>query len=370
MRAKDLKVIKWIFVVIIAISVAGCGWNKSEPPSNFLDMVTPPNYELVSYYAEANITYMYKDDRTKDEKYSIKEWVDAKQGRHYREMIEGNKIHYNLQSPGKLLYYTTGDKSAYTSSFSPDDPNMSLGTRESFMSEMESIRKGYTIKSVDDETFLGRPVQRLRAVSKDPNYRSEMDLWIDKETWMVLKTSDKTDDGVHVTEYTHFETRNKFKDEEFEVKLPQDVKIENVDDSIKPNRITFQEAAKLLEGGLMYLEGHDMKLSHVEKEVYAFGGEVDWTLISLIYDKTDGTPMFQLYISPSANGENYTSTDDDTVKVRNKQGMYWEELQILSWDENGYLYELMSRHPDLKQDELVKWAEKLIPYSSPAVIKQ
>ncbi|MBD8497851.1 LolA family protein [Paenibacillus arenosi] len=376
MRTKGLTVIKWIFVVFIVFSVAGCGWswnwnwNKSEPPSNFLDMVTPPNYELVSYYAEANMTYTYKDGKSKDEKYLIKEWVDAKQGRVYREMIEGNKVHFSLQTPRDLLTYTKGDKVAYTTSFSPDDPEVSFGTRESFMMQMESIRKNYTIKSVEDDTFLGRPVQRLRAVAKDSSYRSEIELWIDKETWMVLKDSERSDEVEFVTEYTLFETRNKFEDKELELIVPSHVMIEEMDESSEPDRITLQEAAKLLKSGLMHLsQNQDIKLSHVEKEVYDFGEDVDWTLISLIYDKPDGTPMFQLYISPSANVGDNTSANDNKVKVRNKQGTYWEELQILSWEENGYLYELMSRHPDLKQDELLKWAEKLTPYPSPVEMK-
>ncbi|MBW6517083.1 MAG: DUF4367 domain-containing protein [ANME-2 cluster archaeon] len=111
--------------------------------------------------------------------------------------------------------------------------------------EMMLNESDFSLKGV--EKFDGRTAYVIKMASKDGNDMDlfgNMEMWIDKETWMPLKMEMKDADGNPAlsAEYRNFQINTGIPDEEFRFEIPEGAKIQTMDEMVLPQRMTLEEA--------------------------------------------------------------------------------------------------------------------------------
>jgi len=97
------------------------------------------------------------------------------------------------------------------------------------------------------EKFDGRTAYVIEITSKDDTevgLFGNVEVWIDKETWMPLKMEMKDSDGnpVYSAEYRNFRINTGISDEEFHFEIPEGAEIRTMDEFVPPERMTLEEA--------------------------------------------------------------------------------------------------------------------------------
>src|SRR5699024_7270000 len=82
------------------------------------------------------------------------------------------------------------------------------------------------------------------------------EMWIDKENWLLLKTTSNSGDSRVTLEYTTIEMDPKMDDSVFEIDVPDDVIVEEYDDAME-EVITLEEGIEKLGSPFMYIKDKD-----------------------------------------------------------------------------------------------------------------
>ena len=72
----------------------------------------------------------------------------------------------------------------------------------------------------------------------------DMKVWIDEETWMPLKMEMKDANGnpMYSAEYRNFQINTGISDEEFQFEIPEDAKVQTMEEMMLPQEMTLEEA--------------------------------------------------------------------------------------------------------------------------------
>ncbi|MBN2487453.1 MAG: DUF4367 domain-containing protein [Methanosarcinaceae archaeon] len=96
------------------------------------------------------------------------------------------------------------------------------------------------------EEFEGRTAYIIEMKSKDDTELGlfgNIEVWIDKETWMPLKMEMKDGDGnpIYSAEYRNFQINTGIPDEEFKFEIPEGAEIRTMDEFVLPERTTLKD---------------------------------------------------------------------------------------------------------------------------------
>jgi len=97
------------------------------------------------------------------------------------------------------------------------------------------------------ENFDGRTTYVIDMSPKDESdivMLGDMKVWIDEETWMPLKMDVKDADGnpMYSAEYRNFQINTGISDEEFQFEIPEDAKVQTMDEMMLPQAMTLEQA--------------------------------------------------------------------------------------------------------------------------------
>ena len=145
-----------------------------------------------------------------------------------------------------------------------------------------------------------------------------------------------------------------FTEDTFSLDLPNDVKIEKYEE---PPAVSVEEAEQAL--GRPFLIMKEIEDYIVDKvEVNELGGEIDRTEITINYKKGD-YQAFSLSVFPQPEGKDMAIQESE-LKVRGQNAEKWEEIDSVSWDEDGLRYTIVLMHPDLKLEEVIEMTDHMV----------
>ena len=343
-----------IFLGVIAMYLSGCSsdTNQYSPDQvihNALEEKTP------AYYGETEMIITDKGEETRE---IVQEWRsnDGKT-RTESQLQDGSSKVITVNDGSVMMVYEVEQNKAF---MIDDVETLSLNQpspRDQVTSLLEVIRDTHEVSTEDEGKILGRDVHRLIARAKQSDSLfGDLELWIDKEHWVVLKTVSYVGDIVSEMTYTKIDFNAKMSSDLFTVDLPEDVEVENLSSMLEALEISLEEIPTAMrESALYFPETDELKISLIE--LYEWEDKLDRNEININYTKDD-LPLLSLSIFESS-GETLSGIDGESVKIRNQEGFYIEMGNYLMWEEDGFTYSILFIDPNLTLEKFIEMAEEM-----------
>ncbi len=362
MKKKKFMGLILSITVIMSIVTTGCGnsgsGNTTLIPEKIVDKVIDNENVSKAYYGEAKIEF-YENDKKLYET-TMKEWWKPKNKRR-AEMIskeEGKVISTN--DGKKITIYT---EKTNTVMISPD-----LGEEEIFhrdprkiaMDELEFINKTHTIENKGEEDINGRSVIHIQGKPKEKDsILGNVDYWIDKDNWFIVKSIIISGNSKISTEYTKLDFDIKIKDEIFTHEVPDDAKIVNLDEETKSEIMTLEEVEKKLNTKILSYKGEDFKLDRIE---YLKNNPEIGEDFNQIYVDEKGIEIFTITVKKAMKlDESAEIPGEKSSIIRGKKGNEMEQNTFKSvfWEDNAVNYSIFTVAPNFTLENCKEIAEKL-----------
>lgn len=348
---KWTKQLKSVTIIsMLALSLAACNTEVGNvSPQEIIENVVKENKEPFAYYAES------KTVLSDDSSLMMKEWKDE-DGKVRTEIVDslGHTSHSVNDGSVTWMHDLEANEVMQFSLEESDSQSVNKSPSEQAKVMLETIENTHTIKVVGNETFIGRPVIHVKATpkSQEENLFSEQELWIDKETWFVLKSISTFDGNSTVTEYTKFEMNPKFESDLFVFDMPESAKIVELGNVNEPVVLhDIEEAAKYIEKPFYYVQDQQDILLH-DISVFSMGGIS--SSLTLNYLKEE-KPYFSLVIT-AVDEPNIKYNGSEGINLRGQQATVIESgnFRSISWVEDGIGYALLVDSPEAKTEEVVE----------------
>lgn len=338
--------------------LSGCNSNVAASSEEIVTNMLEAEDDIFSYYGKSTIDVYTGEEHT--ENITMEEYVNDKGE---KKVITTNHHDNDLKTftynTGKqLITYDEKTNTAQSIDFaSTESPMFNESPKDQIALTLDIIDETHTTEIIGEETIQGYDTYHIKATSnKKNNLLGDIEIWVDKKSWFVLKTITNSGDIRSVIEYKELDLSPSFKNETFKVDIPSDVEITPLDSENNVKTGTLDEAIKAL--GKAFLIFKDDELTIEKIEWYELKGELNRTEVTIYYEK-DAVPMFSVSVFPTPP-EADLALEESKKTVRGQQAEYMEEITSLSWDENGLRYNIMIANPSLSVDDIIKKAETMI----------
>jgi len=349
------KISLTIFFGGVVVSLFGCSSTTNQySPDQVIQNALEE--EMPSYYGEVESIIHDQGIETRE---IMREWRsnDGKTRIELQHQGGSNKT-ISVNDGHVLTIYEADQNKAYMI----DDPEIlsfNLSPREQVNMLLKNIRDTHELSTKDGGKVISRDTHHISAkTKKNDTLFGDVELWIDKETWLILKMTLHAGDSVTTTAYTKIDFKTNMSSELFVIDLPEDVEIENMSDIAKTKEISLEDVPSKIGKSVNYFpETEEFKISLVE--LYELQGELNRNEVSIDYTR-NGLPLLTLSVF-----EKGTDTLDDLpgeiVKVRNHDGIYETlgDVRSLLWQEDGFTYSILLIDPNYAIEELIHLTEKM-----------
>ncbi|KEI02844.1 LolA family protein [Clostridium botulinum] len=369
MVKKKLMLIMSVIVMSFSIFFTGCDSKSSIIPEDIITNVVNLNKEVKYFYGESK-TENYKKDK-KISTINIKEWS-----------IPGNKVRREVINVGdsgkidkaimtcdgkKMIIYTKALDSYMESTNIAKDDFISRSPKKVAMDEIANITKTHTIEVKGEEEVNGRKTYHLYAKPKkgqeNKSLFGDVNYWIDKENWFVVKSECVSGDMRTISEYTNVNLKLEINESIFTQKIPNGAKVHNLDDREKDENITLNEVNAKLGTNILIYNGIDYKLDKIN---YSKNNKEIGEEFNQIYTNNKGVALFSISMKKVAkkdkNDKNIKLPGIESTTVRGVSGeiMEMKSFKSISWQEDGINYAVFSSSVNCVLDDLKKVAEELV----------
>lgn len=355
------KIDTFLLITILSLLV-GCGKMNSYSPEQVITNALESE-NVPTYYGELKMTM---DNVEELQHVTVTEWRHQDKSR--VEMMSGDDLTVMVHNGASLTLYEENENKAFV--FEDDDMSgLNMNPREQVEMLLDMIRDTHDIEKVGEAEIAGRPAFHMVAKKRkdEKSLFGDQELWIDKEHWVVLKMKSRSGDTQSDIEYTKIDFDTKMDESVFEMELPDDVVIENMDDlnAGTEEELTLEEIPDKIGQSVLYIpdgKSHKMdKITFMEIQ-----GEPIYKDVTIDY-KQDGLPLMTLTII-STDGmeeeEEATEVLDDSFEketIRGKEGLLTEmdQFRSISWDEGGLRYSINIIDPNTTWEMVKEWASHM-----------
>lgn len=351
-----MKRMKWVVIFFaVTLVLAACngeGGTKLNP-QEIIENIVKEEKEPFAYYAEA------KTSLSDSLMLEIKEWRDGT-GRARVEVEDSDGVYAYSVNDGQFVWTYDGESNKVFK-FSLDEmaeESFNKSPAEQAKNLVRMIENSHTIEIIGDEKLLGRDVIHVKAVPNkgEENLFGETELWIDKETWFILKMTSKIDDTVTTTEYTKFEIHPKLEEDLFVFELPEGAEMVDINEEFKETIVkTVDEAKQYFNQPFYYVEEQG---EIVLRDINVFQMSGVPNELTLNYTK-NGLPYFSLVITEA--GEENKDFEGREINVRGQEAILHEieEFSSISWVEDGVGYAVLIDSADVTTEEVLALIENM-----------
>lgn len=352
-----------LLFILLMISAIGCSTSLQEySPEQVIQNALSEKHTTAEYYAES--TWIMKEKGEVVESLTIKEWQNEDGKKRVETKSKNDTEHSIAINNGKsLITYIPDEKKAFVIESEELTSLNQQSPKEQAEQLLKLIQDTHEIEVNGEEKVAERDTFHLKATAKeDRSLIGNQDIWIDKETWFVLKMISTSGETTIEWEYTKIDYKVQNDEELFTIQLPDDVVVENLDDSFAGKEITFEQAKEELDASFLYIpETEDLKIAYVE--LSELGGEINRKEITIEYEKA-GLPYlsFTVFQHSSEQSDDITLSNEEDIQIRGLDGTWSEELRWLQWVEKGMTYSITVKDPNVSLEELRQLLEKMVSF--------
>lgn len=352
---------KWIkpiiavsFLLVFAMGLAACNNEENKfSPQEVVNAALKEADEQIAFYGE--FTMSMNDD---EGDIYAKQWV-AKDGKRRIEMTseDGSEETVAVNDGTNMTMYDKASNTATIMAMSQED--MQLINQQTPQQQakqlLELVKDSHDLSTVGSEKIAGRDTFHIKAkVKKDNTLIGDQEIWVDKETWMVLKSISHSTQLIMTQEYTKIEYDPVFEEGIFKLEIPENAEVEVLDEeSMAPKEATLEEVKAELGKFHKIAETDEVKLSALT----VMTGMEDRPEFSFDYSDAEGIPLFSVSVFKEMSNivEFGGTTEEEAVTIRGKKGTKMEsgDFRLLSWVEDGLAYSVFSTNPTIGFDEML-----------------
>lgn len=346
------------------VGLAGCTSTMSQySPDQVINNALEETTSLESYYAEVEWKTTEKGKDT--EQIFMKEWhSDDGKIRVETKNKEGSEQTIVVNDGHALMTYQVEENQAWIIHHPELIELNQLSQKDQASLFLEIVRDTHEVSVEGEEKIIGRATYHLVAEAKaDSSLFGDMELWVDKENWRVLKMILHTGDTKDEILYTKIDFSEKISSHIFTLDLPEDVDLQNVEDISQTIELTLDEVAEQFTQPIFYFpEKTGLEISAIE--LVDMQSELFQKEVSFDYTKDD-LPLLTLSVFESteeSQDEAFVFPGEETVTVRNQEGFYSEfsGIRTLQWQEEGLSYSIMIIDPNVTIEDLQELADEMI----------
>ena len=228
------------------------------------------------------------------------------------------------------------------------------------MELISSYDKDYILDIENDIKMNGQLTQHVIATSKKKGNLDRFEIWIDQDTWMVVKKLRAQGNVISIREYTEFQLNPIISEKRFEVNIPQDAQVVRINDGIQEvnEEITLEQATEKLGTSVYYLEQSD-KLTLSEVHYIVEPGRT-YGRVEITYILNDGS---KIIVETIADVKSYTQDDSemDTIWVKGHKAKYTEndQLQRISFNDEACSCKIYTQNSSMSKVDFIKLMNEL-----------
>lgn len=338
-----MKKIIYSATLILTLTLGACSSTEDLSPQDILNNAVQ-TADLSSYYAEYTID-------SGDGTLSAKQWVKDRKIR--SEIADSNgETSVALNDGQTITSYVEGEKTAISFEVGESvggyvQPTM----QEQMMSIYNSIKDTHNITFGDDAKVAGHDTYHLIATAKEgETLFGDMEFWIDKKTWMPLKSTMVAADVTTTTEYTTYEPNTNIADDVFTLDLPEDVVVQQNAISL-PENITTEQAVEKLGNVLVLPDTTGYTIDSIEDM------KSDTNEIAINYAKDDALQFTISVFKPTE-----PLAIEQPMTIRGIEGSFSDDLGLsfLQWEENGLRYNVIFMDEGITVEQFIELANGMV----------
>ncbi|MGA3677797.1 LolA family protein [Lysinibacillus agricola] len=339
-------------VAVLTFSLVGCNTEASYSPQEIIDQALQETKEPLTYYGEYTM-----DMGEAGGKAQIKEWT--KDGKRRIEIIgENGENSISVNDGSQIITYDVKANKAFKMDISKDALNMFQSPREQAEALFNLVKDTHEISMAGEEKIAGRDTYKLVAkAKKDNTLFGDMEVWVDKKTWLTLKMTMTNAGNKTTTEFTKLDDRAKIDDAQFTIDLPKDVEAEELSVE-EPESVSLDVVKEQLGEFLMVPEENGITLEEISLDK----GLEDRPEYTFNYVKNGQQEIsVTVFKANSSVSEEEPIFGEKEMDIRGQKGTVMDEskFRYIGWQEKGYQYGIMMVNPELTIEDLAAYAKQM-----------
>lgn len=358
-----IKKLVTLILIILALLASGCEEKMSA--EEIVAKMQEKEASLEDYSGTIHTTVYLNGEKSQEEETQIiykKPNLMKTLG-----VEEGKKV--ESVSDGEFVWSYDAETNKVTKIKLPEEP---LLTEKDFVSIIGNFVNESDVSMLGVEEVDGRSAYVLEARPKVKENESELasrtKLWVDRDTWMVLKTSIYNNKGNLITEVEirDLKINTGIPDSEFKFEIPEGAKVETMDldkEFKVPDNLSLEEARQQASFEILVPEytpdGYMLNSTTISNEDKAGAeGQSSETAI-LSYQK--GAENFDVIetVYENKSEENTFMEGAENISINGVEGKYLNEFgdtKMFQWELGGVEINLIG---SLEKAEMLKIAESL-----------
>lgn len=362
------KVIAILLSIIIL--VAGCSNDNQSSilPEDIVTYAMEANESIDSYYMESKIT-MYENEEIIEE-LDMKEWfssLDGKSRSRVESISDSGEISISTNDGEKIKIYNEKINMASIATVTEEMANIAgaNSSKKQTMSTLESIKDTHDIKNLGEVEINGMNSYHLKGTPKKENsITGEQEIWIDKETWTIVKLVNNGLGHRIELEVTEFDTSPDIDESIFTQDIPEDVEITDLDETMMEVEIvTIEELTEDMGRSLLHVpESSGYELRQIG--LYKFNDSNLHDEATQEYFK-DGVKKFNVFVIKQKNdaSERELLPGEEEIEIRGIKAYVLDDfIRRISFTEDGIQYTLQIEDDSVDIEEAIEIIEEMEIY--------
>ena len=358
---KHIKLLLILVFISLSLIVSGCEEKLSA--EEIVDKMQEKESSLEDYSGTIHTTVYLNGKKDLEEEVQI---IYKKPNLMKTLGVEDGKEVESV-SDGEFVWSYDAEKNTVMKIKLPEEP---LLTEKDIVSVIGSFVNESNVSMLGVDEVDGRSAYVLEVRPKVKENESEMasrtKIWVDRDTWMVLKSSIYNNKGNLLTEVEirDLKINTGIPDSEFRFEIPEGAKVEtlDIDEELKvPDNLSLEEAGQQASFKILipdYIpDGYMLNSTTISKEDDTDPEVQGSETIILSYQK--GSENFDVIetVYENKSEENTLMEGAEKISINGKEGKYVNEFgdtKMLQWELGGVEINLIG---PLEKAEMLKIAE-------------
>ncbi len=387
MSKRAWNYILYFFLVSNLLGItSGCSFFASE---GVAEAMVQGDETINTFYGEAEIN-QYQDGELLS-KTNYKEWKGDKNKYRieykftitdaYKEAVDNGLIKGEIEAdeeidvtngdqliayvPAKDIYYikpvSLADEVNPTVCQGINQVLRSGSLKEYALEFINEVSSSHDVTIKDNVKIGGYTTQYVLAVPKQGKLgEATVELWIDQDSWMVIKSKSTIGNLIVEQEYKDFTLNPRIDKEKFIMDIPKDAKVVHLDENldIVNQEVSLKEAVDWLKVPIFYIP--DEKVAKMKEARYIETSNQIYARVEITYLTPEGEE-FIVQNMPSSKLQESFELNCEKIKIGDVEAIFVEQapLKIIEFAKEGTLCDLYVKNGEISKEELVKLAEAL-----------